>query len=77
MRSVNQHDQRVVKIGCASGGWGDTNTAAVQLVHLSDIDYIVYDYLSGEVLVFATADAERRPVRLDLDMSLDPSGRHC
>ncbi|MCU4550921.1 DUF1446 domain-containing protein [Acinetobacter pittii] len=46
MASNQQDDERVLKIGCASGFWGDTNTAAFQLVHLTDINYLVFDYLS-------------------------------
>lgn len=46
MANNQQDDHRVVKIGCASGFWGDTNTAAFQLVHLTDINHLVFDYLS-------------------------------
>lgn len=46
MASNQKDEERVVKIGCASGFWGDTNTAAFQLVHLTDINYLVFDYLS-------------------------------
>lgn len=55
------NEQRIVRIGGASGFWGDSMLGAPQLVGSGLVDYLVFDYLAETTMALLAAARAKKP----------------
>ncbi len=61
MDSTNTSARTVVRIGGASGFWGDSMVGAPQLVASGLLDYLVFDYLAETTMAILAASRAKKP----------------
>lgn len=54
---------KTIKIGCASGFWGDSNMSTPQLLASKELDYLVFDYLAEITMSIMARQRANNPDR--------------